>query len=534
MATADEAALRAFLASRRGTRVLSADTQTAIGDYLVAKRTTLPELNTTRPPEGIAFARWLEEWADLAAAAKVVDVLDARNVVRWIEEEDATAASGQRSGKAFAVADALTKKGYTMDRAAELAIARAIAESDAGDCVAQCRMVDVVWLVYTGQSPGEEERKLFADKRAASNSSENGMDPKIDIRAFKGYYKQVGSTTVPTLESALRDKSGRKWARYYADTITLLNEQYSHASLRWIQVVAFAREVAKGSIEIELLYLSVYFFEIHLGRGMPEVESYKAALRCSTGASLPDSLVSTVPDSSSAVAAAELGRWPGQMQQDAYSRMQLAHHQQLAAQAGYGAPPGYGMTGAPFGSGFQPQPNLLAPPPNPLHVSRHVPPYTPPWAYPDFQAQMAGMQLGQQGAGPSSFAGAGDDAPVIEEVVCEWCGKSHLQANCSLYQQARATAKKAAGEKAAQKKLAADARKQAALAAGKRRGGPPGKLVDYLPRSNLRSCRDRRRRIYPGHHILASERRICTVRHILDRDICLATEKPMIEKPITG
>ena len=94
----------------------------------------------------------------MGETAGLTGKLDQRNLVRWIEEEDATAAGGLRSGKAFAVADALTKKGFSIDRNAELAIALAIAESDAGDSAAQNRMVDVTWLIYLGQSPGEEAR----------------------------------------------------------------------------------------------------------------------------------------------------------------------------------------------------------------------------------------------------------------------------------------------------------------------------------------------------------------------------------------
>ena len=48
--------------------------------------------------------------------------LQAHNAVA--AQEDAMAAVGLRSAKAFAVADALTKKGYTVDRATELAISR--------------------------------------------------------------------------------------------------------------------------------------------------------------------------------------------------------------------------------------------------------------------------------------------------------------------------------------------------------------------------------------------------------------------------
>ena len=56
---------------------------------------------------------------------------------------------GLRSGKAFAVADALTKRGITIDRAAELAISAALATAEQGDMRAQCRAFDVIYGVRT-------------------------------------------------------------------------------------------------------------------------------------------------------------------------------------------------------------------------------------------------------------------------------------------------------------------------------------------------------------------------------------------------
>ena len=182
---------------------------------------------------------------------------------------------GLRSGKSFAVADALAKKGFAMDRAAELAISAALTSSDAGDAAAQCRSFEVVWLIYVGQSPGEEETAMFVAKRNASNMAD-GKDPKVDIRTFKSYYKQCSSTTVPTLEDALRDKTGRKWARYFPDTVRRLNEQYQHAAMRWINIVNYARDVAKGNLLVELAFLQHYFFVVHVGSGWGKERAVRA------------------------------------------------------------------------------------------------------------------------------------------------------------------------------------------------------------------------------------------------------------------
>ena len=82
-----------------------------------------------------------------------------------IAAEASAAGAGLRTGKAYTVADALASKGFTIDRAAELTISAALAASDAGDARAQCRAVEVVWLLYLGQSPGDDDRKLFEEKR---------------------------------------------------------------------------------------------------------------------------------------------------------------------------------------------------------------------------------------------------------------------------------------------------------------------------------------------------------------------------------
>ena len=65
MSMADQAALKAFFASRRGSRVLIAAVQTKLSEFCIARNTTLAELNTARPPEGHRFVQWVEEWRTL-------------------------------------------------------------------------------------------------------------------------------------------------------------------------------------------------------------------------------------------------------------------------------------------------------------------------------------------------------------------------------------------------------------------------------------------------------------------------------------
>ena len=66
----EKAAVVAFFASRRGSRVLYPDVQTALCDYFVARGLTIAELPTARPPEGTRLARWLEECNDCEVRCK--------------------------------------------------------------------------------------------------------------------------------------------------------------------------------------------------------------------------------------------------------------------------------------------------------------------------------------------------------------------------------------------------------------------------------------------------------------------------------
>ena len=94
-----------------------------------------------------AIEEWVEEWKDYARSAGLTDVADINNVGRWIKEDLSLRSEGLRAGKAAAVADALARKGFRLDRASELAIDAALAAADAGDAVAQCRHL----VVFTRQ-----------------------------------------------------------------------------------------------------------------------------------------------------------------------------------------------------------------------------------------------------------------------------------------------------------------------------------------------------------------------------------------------
>ena len=448
---AEKAALDAFFKGKRGERVLIEQVAVALRDYFATKGTTLPELQTSRPLDPTRVQDFQEEWADVAAAAGVSDRLDARNVVRWIMEDTGTAAvvGGSRLGKAAAVADALVKKGIAVDRMAELAIATAIAEADAGDMKSQCRDVAVVWLIYTGQLPGEDERRLFSEKRMACMVED--QDPLIDVRLFKAYSKQHTTTTVPTLERALRESTGRVWQDYNAHVGRLLDESgFTHASKRWAKVVNYARKVSGGDQARERRYLQIYFFEEETGRGLPQEKCMAAALQIASAdltQPLPQ-LPATVPadvkmfEDQMAHQMAMMGRWAqgGEMQ------------------ARYGRPDAATM------AMFTPQP--FAPP-----WALMPPPYGMPPGSPSPHTMMLGGGV-QEDSGIQEVPGM----PPAEQMPCLFCGGAkHVQSKCTLYIQARNAQAKATSDKVASKKAAAEAKaaeRQAAAAAAAAGAGP--------------------------------------------------------------
>ena len=175
MSDADKVALRTFLSTRRGEKVLQPDIQREMLTYLIAKNRPLRELPIHPPDDQVELESLVAEWADYAEAAGL-DKPDARNVERWISRKDGGVMRSERGGKAVAVADALAAHGHTVDRDVERLIAGALVKSEQGEQRAQCCSVEVVWLVYLGQSPGEEDRKWFEDRRHGSSLSQGAKN----------------------------------------------------------------------------------------------------------------------------------------------------------------------------------------------------------------------------------------------------------------------------------------------------------------------------------------------------------------------
>lgn len=253
LGTAAAAAVEGFLRSKRGSRSLRDDVVVALLAFFSSKGISLKDLPTTPPAVKLEHEEWLAEWADYAKDAGLADESDRNNVTRWINSDESFTANGVRAGKAYAVAAALTKKGMTIDRADELAIASALADADAGEMRSQCRSIEVIWIVYTGRSPGDNEREWFTANRQAAQLDEGGEVPTVDIRLCKDYAKQLATTTVTTLERALRDRSGLTWQTYQQTVAERLNTYgYSKAAMMWSKICHFARSQNMGQIQREL------------------------------------------------------------------------------------------------------------------------------------------------------------------------------------------------------------------------------------------------------------------------------------------
>ena len=276
---AEKAAVKGFLQSKRGSRALQPHVVAALLTYFANKDMSLRELPTSPPPSKEEEEEWCSEWIDYAVDAGLTDSSDKNNFARWMRCSDASVPSGVRSGKARAVADALTRKGMAVDRAGELTIAAALLEADKGDSNAQRRCVEVVFLLYTGQSPGVEDRSWFTERIQGQILSMGGEEPVVDIRACPSYAKQHAKTRMPSLERALSERTGMLWQRYYQLTLERLSTfGFNLAAMAFMRVVNFARNQNMSDHARERQYLQNYFSVEHLGKGIPTEVCYKSAL----------------------------------------------------------------------------------------------------------------------------------------------------------------------------------------------------------------------------------------------------------------
>ena len=427
LTAAEKTAFTSFLKTKRQQKGLSGPVVDALVAYFAAKGTPVNEV-ATAVPHG-ASATEVEElrdvWKEFAVAAGITDVPDINSVGRWITAPEGPGRSA-RAGKAAAVADVLVRKGLAVDRETEQAIHGALVAADKGELDSQCSCVEVIWVLYTGQSPGEEDRTWFEEKRAASIMARDGLYPRVDIRAAKSYSKQHVATSMATLERALiKDKSGGLWASYYLSTINKLqNLGYSAAVARFIGVCGFAKRMSQNQVQRELDFLYNYFFEEYRGCGMP----VEQCTTCALTLGVPVDKQLTVPEEDVLYRQQQhlMGHWAGprgmQAQYAGAEAQQQAQIQQLQSQLQQ-------------------------------------------WQY--WQHQQQGQQ--QPWGAPPVQPTQPEDPPGPDKSGCSFCGsKAHDIEKCSEMHKARADRKKV---KQAEKKILEEAQKAAREAAAL--GGAP-------------------------------------------------------------
>ena len=280
LGSAESAALEGALRSKRGRHALHEHVVVALLAFFKSKNLSLRELESLTPPANQSeHADWLEEWRDYARDSGLSDSSDVNNVARFVGTDPSVTGVGQRSGKAFAVANALSQKGVTLDAAAELAIAAALVDAEQGEMVDQCRSVECVWIVYTGQSPGEEVRTWLMEHRSAAGKRVGAEGVRIDPRTCSTYVKLLKGTSVMVLERALRNRSGLLWTKYYQVVMEQLTiAGLTLAATRLMKLEHFAEQQNSGQPDRKMRYLWSYFFDVQMGLGLPVEICYKSAL----------------------------------------------------------------------------------------------------------------------------------------------------------------------------------------------------------------------------------------------------------------
>ena len=428
LSDAQTAAYTAFLKGKRESYSLTEEVVTKLAAWFKTKGVPVNERRTALAHGASALDKeeLMDEWKEFAVAAGLEDTPDINSVGRWISKPAGPGRSA-RSGKAAAVADALARSGIDLDRDTELAINNALVEADKGVLEAQCACVEVIWVIYTGQSPGVEDKEWFDEMRAASIMAQG--KPKVDIRGAKSYAKKLSTTTMVVLERALlKDKTGMLFSQYYNSTIEKLNQLgYTAAATRFISVAGFAEKCSNGQPALKLQFLYNYFFDEYVGMGMPVEKCHTCALTLGVQQTVERKL--TVPEEDLAFRQQTLGGWAGQS-------INIGSMQQHYA----------GQHGQ--------DPQMLQMSAQMQQMQTQLQQWNL-WA--------AAQQSGQQPPGDDGSAGGGSAKPPPTVDVCTFCNsKGHLIDKCSEMHKARADNK--ASKKAAKKALE-DAQKAAAAAA---------------------------------------------------------------------
>ena len=275
------AALTGLFESTRGNRKLCAATRAKLIKYF----STENERTVEELPMDVSSDGWELDWQAICSAADVADVYEARSVVEWIR---ATAVAGAKPGaRSEAVLEVLKTNGVVVVPALQSQIEATLrVVGNAGDLRAQCALPTAVWAIYVGESPGVEAVTWLESKVSLLI----GGKGNIDIRKWTGYTALLKASSCSALERVLlnKDPSNDELRRYTrAVEAELRCMDLPLCASEWQAVTGFAARQYCDDAAGERKYLWKYFFEYHLGRGLPEERCMPAELDLLRTTSVP-------------------------------------------------------------------------------------------------------------------------------------------------------------------------------------------------------------------------------------------------------
>ena len=269
LGTAEEAALIATFAKKRGRFSLTSKVQRALVTFLKQEDRVASELPLDVPEADAEAESIKEEWDDLAKDAGLTLQSDVNGLRRWALAGRGGDSTGP-GARAGAVLDLLSERGVNLSSsvAAELEdTLRTVGES--GDVASQSKCSLCVCILYTCELPGAE---IVAWHEACAKAL-TGMVGKVDLRGCDVYIKLHKNTSKTTLERALLDKDPSN--RKLSVVKRLINQALYTASLplaatQFQLVTGWAAEHFRHDPQKEKVYLWGYFFSSFTGLGLPE------------------------------------------------------------------------------------------------------------------------------------------------------------------------------------------------------------------------------------------------------------------------
>ena len=176
--------------------------------YFRQEKMSVPEMDIVPPSDVEYLDDWKEEKMALGKEAGLNEPNQLR-FVRWLRGLGADKSGGAegKGSAARAVLSCLAKGGVQVDASMAGALENALRASAAGAAEAEYCCVEVVFIIYHMELPGEETVKWWKGKAkglSASGMTMGARHATIDIRGEPCYSKRAIKTTLKTLEGALK------------------------------------------------------------------------------------------------------------------------------------------------------------------------------------------------------------------------------------------------------------------------------------------------------------------------------------------